>query len=105
MDFLRSGIHFASVDITNDKPNMRRNFGIEIPAECHIDLQGLFQLEYPRTSMADMAAALIDEEYHDMKRAFPKSQHKKWGKTPLDPINIEYAAKDGYIAYELYQKD
>ncbi|KAE8767790.1 hypothetical protein D1007_60810 [Hordeum vulgare] len=49
MDFLRSGIRFTSVDITNDMTNMRRNFGIEIPAACHIDLQGLFQLDYLRT--------------------------------------------------------
>jgi hypothetical protein len=104
MEFLRSGIYFASVDITNDKIKMRRTWGIEIPAECHIDLQGRFRLEHDKTSMADMAAALIDEHYAHMKTKFPKSGHKHWEKTPLDPINIEYAAIDGYVAYELYRK-
>jgi len=105
MEFLCSrGIYFASVDISNDKIKMSRTWGIEIPAECHIDLQSKFRLEYDKTSMADMAAALIDEDYADMKRKFPKSQHKLWEKTPLDPINIEYAAIDGYISYELYRK-
>uniref|UniRef100_A0A8I6XUJ1 3'-5' exonuclease domain-containing protein n=1 Tax=Hordeum vulgare subsp. vulgare TaxID=112509 RepID=A0A8I6XUJ1_HORVV len=79
MDFLRSGITFATVDITNDKLKMR-------------------------TSMAHMAVALIDEEYSDMKTNFPKSQHKLWEKAPLDHINIEYAAKDAYVSYELYRK-
>jgi DNA polymerase elongation subunit (family B) len=105
MEFLlRSGIHFASVDITNDKIKMRRTWGIEIPAACHIDLQGKFRLEHDKTSMANMAAAVIDEEYADMKTKFPKDQHKEWEKTPLDAINIEYAAIDAYVAYELYRK-
>ena len=54
--------------------------------------------------MADMAAALIDEEYARMKKKFPKSGHEHWEKTPLDRINIEYAAIDGYVAYELYRR-
>ena len=54
--------------------------------------------------MAHMAVALIDEEYADMKTKFPSDQHKEWETTPLDGINIEYAAKDAYVAYELYRK-
>jgi hypothetical protein len=104
MEFLCSGIYFANVDITNDKIKMRRTWGIEILAECHIDLQGRFRLEYDKTSMANMAALLIDEEYADMKRKFPQSGHEHWEKTPLDPINIEYAAIDGYVVYELYYR-
>uniref|UniRef100_A0A8I6XI19 3'-5' exonuclease domain-containing protein n=1 Tax=Hordeum vulgare subsp. vulgare TaxID=112509 RepID=A0A8I6XI19_HORVV len=104
MDFLRSGITFATVDIRNDKLKMRHNFGIEIPAGCLVDLQTVFRLRHDRTSMAHMAVALIDEEYGDMKTSFPKSQHKLWKKAPLDPINIEYAAKDAYVSYELYRK-
>uniref|UniRef100_A0A8I6Y4W0 3'-5' exonuclease domain-containing protein n=1 Tax=Hordeum vulgare subsp. vulgare TaxID=112509 RepID=A0A8I6Y4W0_HORVV len=104
MDFLRSGITFATVDITNDKLKMRYSFGIEIPTGCLIDLQTVFRLRHVRTSMAHMAVALIDEEYGDMKTSFPKSQHKLWEKAPLDHINIEYAAKDAYVSYELYRK-
>ena len=90
-------MYFAIIDITNDKINMRCTWGIEILAECHIDLQGRFRLEHDKTSMAHLAAALIDEEYAHMNTKFPKSGHKLWEKTPLDPINIEYAGIDGYI--------
>ena len=52
-----------------------------------------------------MAAVVIDEdEYADMKTRFPKEQHKLWEKTPLDASNIEYAAIDAYVAYEVYRK-
>uniref|UniRef100_A0A8I6XKD4 3'-5' exonuclease domain-containing protein n=1 Tax=Hordeum vulgare subsp. vulgare TaxID=112509 RepID=A0A8I6XKD4_HORVV len=104
MGFLRSGVTFASVDIRNDRLKMRHNFGIEIPAGCLVDLQTIFRLRHDRTSMAHMAVALIDESYGDMKTSFPKYQHKHWEKGPLDDINIEYAAKDAYVSYELYRK-
>jgi hypothetical protein len=105
MDFLRSGIHFASVDITNDKIKMRRTWGLEIPSACHIDLQRIFKLENDKTGMADMAVAVIEEDdYAEMKTGFPKEQHDFWEKTPLDACNIEYAARDAYVAYEVYRK-
>jgi hypothetical protein len=103
MDFLRSGVHFASVDIRNDKIAIKQSWNIEIPAECHIDLQDLFKLDRDRTGMADMAASLIDSSYKVMKQKFPSIQHKFWEKSPLDDINIEYAARDGYVAYQLYR--
>uniref|UniRef100_A0A8I6Y0Y5 3'-5' exonuclease domain-containing protein n=1 Tax=Hordeum vulgare subsp. vulgare TaxID=112509 RepID=A0A8I6Y0Y5_HORVV len=104
MEFLRSGVTFASVDIKNDRLKMRHSFGIEIPAGCLVDHQTIFKLRHDRTSMAPMAVALIDDSYADMKTSFPKSQHRLWEKCPLDDINIEYAAKDAYVSYELYHK-
>ena len=106
MDFLRnSGITFASVDINNDKIKMKKTWNIVIPAAYHIDLQDLFRLKHNQTSMANMAVALIDEEYADMKSKFRNDDlHKNWEKTPLDRINIEYAARDAYVSYEAYRK-
>uniref|UniRef100_A0A8I6XTD1 3'-5' exonuclease domain-containing protein n=1 Tax=Hordeum vulgare subsp. vulgare TaxID=112509 RepID=A0A8I6XTD1_HORVV len=104
MEFLRSGVTFAPVDIRNDRLKMRHSFGIEIPAGCLVDLQTIFRLRHDRTSMAHMAVALFDESYGDMKTSFPKYQHKLWEKGPLDDINIQYAAKDAYVSYELYRK-
>ncbi|KAM0910743.1 hypothetical protein ACQ4PT_013939 [Festuca glaucescens] len=103
MDFLRSGVHFASVDIRNDKIAMKQIWNIEIPSHYHIDLQDLFKLERDRTGMADMAASLIDKSYKGMKKEFPSVQHKFWEKNLLDEINLEYAARDGFVAYELYR--
>ena len=106
MDFLvNSGIHFCSVDITNDKIKMMRTWGIEIPAVCHIDLQDLIHYRYPeKTGMADMAAVLIDPKYAGMKKEFPSKQHKLWEKNCLDRINLDYAAIDAYVSFELYRK-
>uniref|UniRef100_A0A8I6WQE7 3'-5' exonuclease domain-containing protein n=1 Tax=Hordeum vulgare subsp. vulgare TaxID=112509 RepID=A0A8I6WQE7_HORVV len=104
MEFLRSGVTFASVVIRNDRLKMRHSFGIEIPVGCLVDLQTIFRLRHDRTSMAHMVVVLIDESYGDMKTSFPKYQHKLWEKGPLDDINIQYAAKDAYVSYELYRK-
>ncbi|XP_051211314.1 uncharacterized protein [Lolium perenne] len=94
---------WSSVDIRNDKKAMEERWNIEIPGECHIDLQDLFKLQRDRTGMADMAAALIDKSYGGMKKEFPSSQHKFWEKKPVGEINLEYAARDGFVAYELYR--
>ncbi|KAM0865985.1 hypothetical protein ACQ4PT_042878 [Festuca glaucescens] len=98
-----SGVHFASVDIRNDKKAMKQSWNIEIPSECHIDLQDLFKLERDRTGMADMVASLIDTTYKGMKKEFPSSQHKFWEKKPLDEINLGYAARDEFVVYERYR--
>ncbi|XP_051221343.1 uncharacterized protein [Lolium perenne] len=103
MDFLCSGVHFASVDIRNDKIAIKQSWNIEIPNECHIDLQDLFKLDRDRTGMADMAATLIDSSYKGMKKESPSVQHKFWEKNPLGDINIEYAARDGFVAYQPYR--
>ena len=93
MYFLCSGIHFSSVDITNDKIKMERTWpGIEIPSPYHIDLQAIFKLEHLKTGMFAMASVVLDEDaYKDMKKSFKSGQHYLWEKYPLDGCNIEYA--------------
>ena len=54
--------------------------------------------------MADLAAAIIDPSYKNMKKSFPKEKHQFWEWKPLSPIHLEYAAKDGYVSYELYSR-
>jgi len=51
--------------------------------------------------MADMAVALIDDHYADMKTKL--HSHQEWETTPLHGSNIEYAAIDAFVAYELYR--
>ena len=54
--------------------------------------------------MADLAAAIIDPSYKSMKKSFRKEKHQFWEWKPLSPIRLEYAAKDGYVSYELYRR-
>ena len=51
--------------------------------------------------MAKLAAIIIDESYGKMKINFPSTQPHCWEKHPLDPINLEYADVDGFVAYDL----
>ncbi|XP_051212060.1 uncharacterized protein [Lolium perenne] len=94
---------WSSVDIRNDKIAMKQSWNIDIASQYHIDLQDLFKLEPDRTGMADMANSLIDKSYKGMKKEFPSVQHKFWEKNPLDEINLEYADRDGFVAYDLYR--
>ena len=79
---------------------------IRIPDKHHVDIQGLFCIKGggERDSMADLAAAIIDPSYKNMKKSFPKEKHQFWEWKPLSPIHLEYAAKDGYVSYELYHR-
>ena len=54
--------------------------------------------------MDKLAAIIIGESYRKMKTNFPSTQHHCWEKQPLDPINLEYAAVDGFVAYDLYRR-
>jgi hypothetical protein len=80
--------------------------GIHIPDEYHVDIQDLFKIKggNERDGMGDLAKKLIDKSYKHMKKKFPKSGHKVWECKPLEKINLDYAAIDGYISYELYRR-
>ena len=107
MDFLvNSGFDFVSVDITNDQMKMMRTWNIKIPEDHYIDLQGLIHFDEQdgdKTGMAHMATAFIHEGYERMKKKFHKRNHNFWEKNPLDWINLEYAAIDAYVAFELFR--
>lgn len=59
--------------------------------------------------MADLAAKLIDPKFANMKKEFKynrrrKEGHSFWEYKPLSWMNLEYAAIDGYLSYEIYNK-
>jgi hypothetical protein len=59
--------------------------------------------------MADLAAKLIDPKFANMKKDFKynrlrKEGHGFWECKPLSWMNLEYAAIDGYLSYEIYNK-
>ncbi|XP_071676826.1 uncharacterized protein [Lolium perenne] len=57
-----------------------------------------------RDGMASLATSIIDESYGLMKSKFPRERHKDWDEQPLSDLNLEYAAKDAYVSYQLYVK-
>ena len=69
-----------------------------------MDLQHLYRLpRNDRVGMSVMAADLIDPWYADMKKNFPFQAHSSWENRPLAKINKDYAAIDGFVAFELYR--
>lgn len=106
-DFLcNKGYTFVGVDIRKDRKLLDKEW-LYIPDGKHIDLQDMFMLPgRPRTGMADMAEKLIHPKYAGMKTRFVTDYEKRqghyfWEYKPLADMNLEYAATDAYVTYEL----
>ena len=54
--------------------------------------------------MGELAAAIINPSYKNMKKSFPRDKHQYWELKPLSPLHLEYAKKDGYVNYKLYHR-
>ena len=52
--------------------------------------------------MAALANILISNFYVSMKDDFPEGRHEFWEESPLEEINLKYAAMDGYVLFQLY---
>lgn len=105
-DFLtRKHITFSSVDIRGDKTMLARDC-ISIPAEYHVDIQDVFRIAGmgERAGMGKIAAVIIDPSYNEMKKECTNEMHNQWHWDPLSEKHLEYAAKDGYVSYELWNK-
>ena len=102
--FERKNITFASVDITNDS-KVLSSAGFHIPPEYYVDIQLVYKIKGgdERDGMGDLAADLIDKSYANMKKEFPSNQHNFWEWMPLHKVNLDYAAIDRYVTYELYR--
>nr|XP_051197139.1 uncharacterized protein LOC127310509 [Lolium perenne] len=100
---------FTSVDKRNDTKVLRAA-GLPVPEERHIDIQDIFKINgQPQAGMADLAAKLIDPKFANMKKDFKynrlrKEGHGFWECKPPSWMNLEYAAIDGYLSYEIYNK-
>ena len=94
------------MDIRTDNKLMYKE-GLYIPDDKHVDIQDLFRINNcPRTGMAVMAAKLIHPKYAGMKDNFvsdfeKRQGHDYWDFKPLADMNLEYAATDGYVTYEI----
>jgi hypothetical protein len=84
---------------------------IIIPRQNWIDIQEIVIVKglnergnLMRDGMASLATSIIDESYSQMKSKFPRERHNYWEEQPLSDLNLEYAAKDAYVSYQLYVK-
>ncbi|XBH98343.1 hypothetical protein VPH35_127869 [Triticum aestivum] len=95
---------------TNDKKQMAISL---TQYERHLSLQrhkivGV-DLEVPEAtkaldSLGDVSGKLIDDYYNNMKKKITDDEHKRWATLPLSMRHIEYAAKDAYAAYEIWNR-
>ena len=109
--FLRSWEYkFVGFDTSSDTTMLRRS-GLYI--FNHIDIQSiwkdpdLIKLRRDGTpskqGMKDVAGVLIHPSYYEMKGGMTDADHQLWHKAPLSEKHLKYAAKDGYVSYELYK--
>nr|XP_051190787.1 uncharacterized protein LOC127304121 [Lolium perenne] len=55
--------------------------------------------------LKDVAGAIIDPIYFEMKDGFGRAEHGMWANPPpLPPKHLEYAARDAYATYEVYRR-
>ncbi|XBI72426.1 hypothetical protein VPH35_066381 [Triticum aestivum] len=55
-------------------------------------------------SLGDVSGMLTDDYYNNMKKKITDDEHKRGATLPLSMRHIEYAAKDAYAAYEIWNR-
>ena len=99
--FLR--FEFAGFAIEQDKEKLAR-CDLHIPN--FVDIQTNWRVPdgtKPLDSLGDVAAAIIDDEYADMKMKTTDHDHSLWTSI-LSTKHVEYAAKDAYAAFEIWNR-
>jgi hypothetical protein len=99
---------FAMVDTTNDLKVLKTS---GLSCQKLVNIQGQYRVwggekKKQKDSLVDLAAAIIDPYYKDMKAECHKDKsawHKAWV-NELDEEHIKYVAKDAYTSYEMYRR-
>jgi hypothetical protein len=96
---------FAGFDILEDRRMLSRS-----DLYCHNlkDIQQIWRdpdnTKKRTQGLKDVAAAVIDPWYLEMKDGFGRKEHSMWVNVPLPPKHLEYAARDAYATYEVYRR-
>jgi hypothetical protein len=78
--------------------------GIFIPSEYHVDIQDMFKTDPNyRDGLAKLGGVIIDDSYKKMMNC-PSGMHDKWAWKPIAMSSLRYAALDGYVSYQLYNR-
>ncbi|KAM0822199.1 hypothetical protein ACQ4PT_071650 [Festuca glaucescens] len=97
---------FAGFCIAEDKNVLGR---ADLSVHNLKDIQQIWrdhEKSWKRTQgLKDVAAAIIDPYYEEMKDGFGNTEHSMWANTPpLPDKHLEYAARDAYATYEVYRR-
>ena len=99
--FLR--FEFAGFAIEQDKQKLAAS---DLHVANFVDIQTNWRVPdgtKPLDSLGDVAAAIIDDEYADMKTKMTDHDHSLWTSI-LSTKHVEYAAKDAYAAFEIWNR-
>jgi hypothetical protein len=97
---------FAGFCIAEDKNVLGR---ADLPVHNLKDIQQIWrdpEMSWKRTQgLKDVAAAIIDPYYEQMKDGFGNTEHSMWANAPpLPEKHLEYVARDAYATYEVYRR-
>ncbi|KAM0843820.1 hypothetical protein ACQ4PT_057460 [Festuca glaucescens] len=97
---------FAGFCIAEDKNVLGR---ADLPVHNLKDIQQIWrdpEKSWKRTQgLKDVAAAIIDPYYEQMKDGFGNTEHSMWANAPpLPEKHLEYAARDAYATYEVHKE-
>ena len=103
MRFTFPRFEFAGFAIEQDKQKLAAS---DLHVANFVDIQMNWRVPdgtKPLDSLGDVAAAIIDDEYADMKMKMSDHDHSLWTSIP-STRHIEYAAKDAYTAFEVWNR-
>ncbi|XP_073361810.1 uncharacterized protein [Aegilops tauschii subsp. strangulata] len=95
---------FAGFSIYGDKKRLQR---VNLEVANFVDIQKEWRVPEATKeldSLGDVSGMLIDDYYNNMKKKITDDEHKRWATLPLSTRHIEYAAKDAYAAYEIWNR-
>ncbi|XP_073360142.1 uncharacterized protein [Aegilops tauschii subsp. strangulata] len=94
---------FAGFSIDGDKKRLER---VNLEVANFVDIQKEWRVPEATKeldSLGDVSGMLIDDYYNNMKK-ITDDEHKRWATLPLSMRHIEYASKDAYAAYEIWNR-
>ncbi|XP_073355110.1 uncharacterized protein [Aegilops tauschii subsp. strangulata] len=95
---------FAGFSIGGDKTKLER---VNLEVANFVDIQKEWRVSEATKeldSLADVTGMVIDDYYNNMNKKITNKEHARWASLPLSMRHIEYAAKDAYAAYEIWDR-
>ncbi|XBJ01876.1 hypothetical protein VPH35_021410 [Triticum aestivum] len=95
---------FASFSIASDKTRLER---VNLEVANFVDVQKEWRVSEATKeldSLADVAGLLIDDYNNNMKKKITNEEHRRGATLPLTMKHIEYAAKDAYAVYKIWNR-